>query len=39
MIHHITVKGEGCLAVRTYPNIVQILRVHLSLPCCKATTN
>jgi hypothetical protein len=29
MIHHITVKGEGSLAVRTNPNIVQIFRVHI----------
>jgi hypothetical protein len=29
MIHYITVKGEGSLAVRTNPNIVQIFRVHI----------
>ena len=29
VIHHITVKGESSLAARTYPNIVQILRMHV----------
>jgi hypothetical protein len=32
-------KGEGTLAVRTNPNIVQILRMHIFLPCYKAITN
>jgi len=31
MIKDITMKGERSLAVRTYPNVVQILRVHICI--------
>jgi hypothetical protein len=39
MVQNITMKGERSLAVRTYPNVVQILRVHILLPCCNAAAN
>jgi hypothetical protein len=29
MIRNITMKGEGSLAVRTYPDVVQILTMHI----------
>src|SRR5215204_6361009 len=31
MIQNITMKGERSLAVRTYPNVIQILRVHICI--------